>query len=60
MELSQRNKKKFVLNNASFMFIVCYIYAICLKQLFLDLYLMLCNQKISTKLCLVPYTFFKR
>ena len=35
MEVSQRSIKKiFVLNNASFMFIVCYIYAIVFKQLF--------------------------
>ena len=55
MEVSQRSKKKrFLLNNASFMFIVCYIYAIVFKQLFLYLYPRLCNQKISTKLCLVP------
>ena len=55
MEVSQRSiKKRFVLNNASFMFIVCYIYAIVFKQLFLYLYPRLCNQKISTKLSLVP------
>ena len=55
MEVSQRSmKKRFVLNNASFMFIVCYIYAIVFKQRFLYLYPSLCNQKISTKLCLVP------
>ena len=47
-------KKMFVLNNASFMFIVCYIYAIVFKQLFLYLYPRLCNQKISTKRYLVP------
>ena len=53
-------KKRFVLNNASFMFIVCYIYAIVFKQLFLYLYPRLCNQKFSTKLCLVQYPFLKR
>ena len=56
MELSERNKKTFLLNNASFMFIVCYIYAISFKHLF-HLYLRLWKQKISTKLFLIPYTF---
>ena len=32
---TEYKKKRFVLNNASFMFIVCYIYAICFKQIFL-------------------------
>ena len=52
---SCHQKKSSVLNNASFMLIVCYIYAICFKQLFLYLYLRLCNQKISTKLFLVLF-----
>ena len=55
MDVSQWSmKKRFVLNNDAFMFIVCYIYAIVFKQRFLYLYPRLCNQKISTKLCLVP------
>ena len=52
----QNGTKKSLLNNASFMFIVCYIYAISFKHLF-HLYLRLWKQKISTKLFLIQYTF---
>ena len=51
----QNGTKKSLLNNASFMFIVCYIYAISFKHLF-HLYLRLWKQKISTKLFLIQYT----
>ena len=58
MEVSQRNKKKGL---HWIMLLLCLLHAIftqfVLNNFFLHLYLRLCNQKISTKLCLVQYPF---